>query len=141
MFNPRYGSVGLFAVPFHFFFEMLGPIVELGGYGVVVLAVLLHQLNVRFLYLFLSVAVLYGIVVSLVGILLQGIVLRSYPRLRSLARMGLYAVLDNVGYRQLTSWWRTKAYVTFYTRRASWGKIDRGGYPSAQAVTEKNPGQ
>lgn len=141
MFNPRYGSVGLFAVPFHFFFEMLGPIVELVGYGVVVLAVLLHQLNVRFLYLFLSVAVLYGIVVSLVGILLQGIALRSYPRLRSLARMGLYAVLDNVGYRQLTSWWRTKAYITFYTRRASWGKIDRGGYPSAQPVAGKNPGQ
>lgn len=141
MLNPRYGIVGMFAMPFYFFFEMLGPMVELIGYAVVVLAVLLHQLDVRFLYLFLAVAVLYGIVVSLVGILLQGVALRSYPRLKSLAKMGAYAVLDNVGYRQLTAWWRTKAYVTYYTRRASWGKVDRVGYPGTQAAGGKDPSQ
>jgi len=141
MLNPRYGIVGMFAMPFYFFFEMLGPMVELIGYAVVVLAVLLHQLDVRFLYLFLAVAVLYGIVVSLVGILLQGVALRSYPRLKSLAKLGAYAVLDNVGYRQLTAWWRTKAYVTYYTRRASWGKVDRVGYPGTQAAGGKDPSQ
>jgi cellulose synthase/poly-beta-1,6-N-acetylglucosamine synthase-like glycosyltransferase len=139
--NPRYGTVGMLAMPFYFFFEMLGPIVELFGYGVVVLAVVLHQLDVRFLYLFLAVAILYGVIVSLAGIMLQGIALGNYPRYRSLAKMGLYAILDNVGYRQLTSWWRTKAYVTYYTRRASWGKIDRGGYPSTQAEAERSPVQ
>ena len=67
-------------------------------------------------------------VVLRTGVALQGVVLRHYPRLTSLLKMGLFAVLDNLGYRQVNSWWRTKAYVTFYTRRARWGTIERAGY-------------
>jgi cellulose synthase/poly-beta-1,6-N-acetylglucosamine synthase-like glycosyltransferase len=128
LFNPRYGLLGLFATPFYFFLEMLGPVVELGGYVMIVLAYLLGLLNIDFLYLFLAVAILYGVVVSLLGIALQGVVLRHYPRLPSLLKMGLFAVLDNLGYRQVNSWWRTKAYVTFYTRRDRWGTMERTGY-------------
>jgi cellulose synthase/poly-beta-1,6-N-acetylglucosamine synthase-like glycosyltransferase len=130
LFNPRYGRVGMFAIPFHFFFEMLGPVVELTGYVMIVLAYVMGFLNIEFLYLFLSLAILYGIVVSLLGIALEGVVLRHYPRLGSLSKMCFYAVLDNVGYRQVNTWWRTKAYVTYYTRRNRWGAQEREGYPS-----------
>lgn len=137
--NPRYGVVGLASMPFHFFFEMLGPLVELGGYLIVFLAFFLGVLAVSYLYLFLMVAVLYGIIISMLGIALEGVVLGRYPRLPSLARMALFAVLDNFGYRQLNTWWRTKAFVTFYTRRRRWGTVERVGY-AGQAAEPLPPG-
>ena len=128
LFNPRYGVVGLFAMPFYFFFEMLGPVVELSGYAVIVLAQVFGFLGLRFLWLFLSVAVVYGVIVSLLGIALEGVALQRFPRLPALAKMMFFALLDNLGYRQVNTWWRTKAYVTYYTRRSSWGATERAGH-------------
>lgn len=128
LFRPRYGFVGMVAIPFHYFFEMLGPFVELGGYFIVFLAYFLGVLAVDYLYLFLAVAVLYGIIVSMLGIALQGVVLGHYPRLAALSKMALFAVLDNFGYRQVNTWWRTKAFVTFHTRKSKWGEMDHAGF-------------
>lgn len=128
LFNPRYGVIGMFAMPFYLFFEMFGPLVELFGYVMVVLALVLGQLDARFLYLFLSVAILYGIIVSLTAVFLEGISFRRYPRLGSLIRLSFYALVENVGYRQINTWWRAKAYLTYFTRKKSWGEMDRTGF-------------
>jgi len=126
--NPRYGVIGLFAMPYFFFFEMLGPVIELLGYAVVVLAVVLGYLNYQFLFLFLALAVLYGVIVSLIAVYLEGIAFKRYPKLGSLLKMGLYCFIENLGYRQLNSWWRSKAYFTYFTRKRKWGKSVRIGY-------------
>ena len=128
IFNPAYGPVGMLSMPFYFFFEMLGPVVEILGYAVIVLAQVFGFLGLTFLWLFLSVAVLYGIIVSLLGIALEGVALQHFPRLSSLAKMTFFALLDNLGYRQVNTWWRTKAYVTYYTRRSKWGDMERASY-------------
>lgn len=131
--NPRYGSIGLVAMPYFFFFEMMGPVIELSGYVVVVLALLLGFLNVQFFYLFLSLAVLYSIAVSLFAVLLQGVTFRHYSRVPALLKLGFYSIMENVGYRQVNAWWRTKAFVTVFTRRQSWGAISRKGYGEEMA--------
>jgi len=128
LFNPRYGIIGLFAMPYFFFFEMIGPAIELLGYAAVVLAVVLGYLNFQFLYLFLALAILYGVIISLIAVYLEGIAYKRYPRLASLLKLSLYSFLENLGYRQLNSWWRSKAYVTYFTRKRKWGKSVRMGY-------------
>ncbi|HEY5494771.1 MAG TPA: glycosyltransferase [Candidatus Anoxymicrobiaceae bacterium] len=139
LFNPVYGTVGMLSMPFYFFFEMLGPVVELLGYAVIVLAQAFGFLGLKFLWLFLSVAVLYGIIVSLLGIALEGVALQHFPRVRSLAKMTFYAVLENLGYRQVNTWWRTKAYVTYYTRKTKWGDMERQAYSGASPSPDKEP--
>lgn len=136
LFNPRYGAAGMLAYPFYFFFEMLGPVVELLGYVMVVLAQVYGLLEKSFLILFLVVAVLYGIIVSLYGIILDGIALGRFPRLPALAKMSFFAVLDNVGYRQLNTWWRVKAYFTVALRRNRWGRREERGRARERLTVE-----
>jgi cellulose synthase/poly-beta-1,6-N-acetylglucosamine synthase-like glycosyltransferase len=126
--NPRYGAIGMLAMPYYTFFEMMGPLIELLGYVMVAVTIALGLIGFQFLYLFLSVAVIYGMIVSLLGIFIEGVAYGHYPRLPALLKLGAFAVLDNVGYRQLNTWWRTKAYFTYYTRRRRWGHSDRTRY-------------
>ena len=65
---------------------------------------------------------------SLLGIALEGVALQRFHRLPALAKMMFFALLDNLGYRQVNTWWRTKAYVTYYTRRSSLGATERAGH-------------
>lgn len=131
LFNPRYGVIGLFGMPYFFFFEMIGPMVELLGYVAVVLALALGYVNFQFFFLFIALAILYGVVVSLTAVYLEGLAFRRYPKVTSLLKLGLYSFLDNLGYRQINSYWRTKAYFTYFTRKRKWGKMDRMGYGEA----------
>ncbi|MBU1669489.1 MAG: glycosyltransferase [Actinobacteria bacterium] len=126
--NPRYGPIGLVAMPYFFLFEMIGPAIELTGYVFIVLALVLGLLNVQFLYLFLALAFGYAIAVSLFAVLLEGIALQHYPRVPALLKLAFYSVAENIGYRQINAWWRTKAFFTLFTRKQSWGAMERRGY-------------
>ncbi len=129
--NPRYGTIGLFAMPYFFFFEMLGPAVELLGYIAVVLAIIFGFIDYQFFVLFIAVAFLYSMVVSLFAVYLEGFAFQRYPRIRSLLWLALFAIIENVGYRQINAWWRTKAYFTYFTRKRTWGAMERTGYGEA----------
>ena len=81
MFNPRYGNVGMLAFPYFFFFEMLGPFIEILGYAAIVLSFLLGILNTWFFLLFVTVAVLYGIFLSDRGRAARGDLVPPLPEL------------------------------------------------------------
>src|SRR5215213_1058425 len=55
--NPRYGTVGLLAMPYFFLFEFLGPVVELLGYIAVPLSLLFGFLDIEFAITFFLAAV------------------------------------------------------------------------------------
>ncbi len=126
--NPRYGSVGMFAFPFAALFEALGPFVEVTGYLVVTVSFLLGILNAQFFMLFLALAVLYGVLLSVSAILLEEISFRRYPAWEDLTRLVLFGVLENFGYRQLLSAFKVMALWDFLRRKRMWGKMDREGF-------------
>lgn len=128
LFNPRYGSVGWFAMPYYLFFEALGPIVELTGYAVTIVGVSLGLVDWVFAELLFLVAVVYGTLNSLLAIVLEEVSFRRYPRVRDLIRMAAYGVLENFGYRQLTTWWRVRGIVAYARGEQSWGTMTRKGF-------------
>jgi cellulose synthase/poly-beta-1,6-N-acetylglucosamine synthase-like glycosyltransferase len=128
LFNPRYGVVGMFAVPYFLIFEALSPIVELGGYVVTLIAFLLGWLDWRFAELFFLAAVAYGALVSVTAVILEEVSFRRYPRLLDLLRLAMYGVIENFGYRQLTLWWRLRGTWDFLRGRAEWGVMVRRGF-------------
>jgi len=124
-FNPRYGIIGLYAYPYFFFFEMLGPIIEIIGYIFIPLSYILGILNLKYFTLFLIASILYGIILSIGAILLEEYTFNKYPSLRQVIKLTLYAIFENFGYRQLTSLYRFEAIFKYRKLKHSWGKIKR----------------
>jgi hypothetical protein len=120
LFDPRYGVVGLFAMPYFLLFEMLGPLIELTGYATLVLAAALGVLDPRFALLFFSTAVLVGFSLSVASLFLEELSFRRYPRWSQMALLLVYGVLENVCYRQLTLVWRLRATLAYMFGSREW---------------------
>ncbi len=53
---------------------------------------------------------------------------RIYPNLSQLGLLALVVVAENLGYRQLNSWWRLVGLWRWATQReAKWGEMKRKG--------------
>ena len=127
-FNPRAGVVGLFAYPFFFFFELLGPVVETLGYCVFTYSCFMGWVNWPFALLFLSTAVLLGVLLSASSLLLEELSFRRYPKTKDVLLLFFYGILENFGYRQLLAWWRFIALLEYVLGKKSWGTMERKGF-------------
>jgi hypothetical protein len=128
LFNPRYGRVGLLAVPFYTFGEMLAPLVEVFGYLVTALGLISGVVDSSFALLFVLVAWGYGMLLSLWAVVLEEVSFRRYGRPSDLARFLLFATIENFGYRQRTVWWRLRVFYSVLTQRHTWGEMTRRGF-------------
>ncbi|GFP74553.1 glycosyltransferase family 2 protein [Clostridium fungisolvens] len=126
--NPRYGVVGLFGVPYFWIFEMLGPVIEILGYIFIPLSYAFGLLNTSYFILFLVASILYGIVLSIGAILLEEYTFSKYPSVKQLLKLSWYGILENFGYRQMTTLFRIDAIIRFKKFRNKWGKIKRNRF-------------
>jgi cellulose synthase/poly-beta-1,6-N-acetylglucosamine synthase-like glycosyltransferase len=131
LFRPRYGRIGFIAMPFFLFGEMIAPVVELVGYVVTAIGLWQGFLNLPFALLFLLVAWGYGMLLSIWGIVLEEVGFRRYSRWSDLGRLLFYATLENFGYRQLTVWFRLRAFWSAMRYRHVWGRMVRTGFAPA----------
>jgi hypothetical protein len=129
--RPRYGIIGLVALPGFFLFEMLSPVIEFSGYIVLPLLLLLGYVPISFASPLLVLSVLYSILVSVLAVLLEDITFRRYPKASDMAVLVGAAVLENLGYRQLTVWWRVRAFWEYWRGDLSWGAMERRGVGAA----------
>ena len=125
--NPRYGAFGVLAMPFYLVFEMLGPIVAVGGYLILPLAAVLGMLSMKLMIAFMIVALLLGILLSVSALALEELSFRRHTRNREAVRLLVYAVLDNLGYRQLNDVYRALGLIDFMRKKHSWGEMERRG--------------
>jgi cellulose synthase/poly-beta-1,6-N-acetylglucosamine synthase-like glycosyltransferase len=128
LFNPKYGRAGMIAFPYFFVFEMLGPVIELGGYLSFGVTILAGRAEWPIVIAFLSVAIVFGGALSLAAVALEELSFRRYPRVRDLLHLFLLALLDNLGYRQLSAWWRLKGTISAARGVQGWGRMTRKGF-------------
>ncbi len=122
----RGGLVGWVAFPFMLLFEAFGPVIELGGYLFVLALSLSGMISGQVLLTFLFVAVGFGILLSVSGLLLEELTFHVYPRPRHLLLLLFAVVVENFGYRQLNSWWRFIGLVRWLRGgQAKWGEMKR----------------
>ena len=137
--RPRFGVIGLLSMPSFVLFEMLGPLVELSGYVIVPLCYLFGILDASFMVLFLTLAVLYGILLSVSAVLLEDMAFRRYPRIRDLSLLVLVGALENLGYRQATAWWRARAFWDYWRGDLGWGRMERRGITGTKSGGGRPP--
>ena len=127
LFRPSYGAFGMFALPYFLIFEFLGPVIELAGPPVTILAYFLHDLNTLFLIAFLVIAFMLGLVLTTAALALEEFNFRRHTAGREVARMLWYAVFENFGYRQLNDFWRILAFFDLARKKKGWGAQVRKG--------------
>jgi cellulose synthase/poly-beta-1,6-N-acetylglucosamine synthase-like glycosyltransferase len=130
-FNPRYGALGMLGVPYFVLFELVGPLLEVAGYIVLPVAVISGALSPTFLIAFAVVSVLLGVLLSVSALALEEFSFRRHRLGREAARLILFAVLENFGYRQFISFARAKAFVDLARRNRAWGEQKRKGIGGA----------
>jgi cellulose synthase/poly-beta-1,6-N-acetylglucosamine synthase-like glycosyltransferase len=128
LFNPRYGMTGMLAMPFYLIFEMMGPFVELLGYVIFIFFLVTGQLNSPFALRFFLLAVVYGMILSLSALLIEEFSLQRFPRLSDIVQMAVFAVLENVVYRQWLVLIRVKAFFDLMGGDTGWGAMEKKGF-------------
>jgi cellulose synthase/poly-beta-1,6-N-acetylglucosamine synthase-like glycosyltransferase len=133
--NPRYGVVGMLSLPFFVAFEFLGAFVETFGYITVVVSLALGVVNVSFAIVFLAVAVLSGVLLSLAAVLLEDLAFRRFERQGELLQLVAYCLAENFGYRQLMTCYRVRGFFAYLRGNKAWGEIRRVGFAPAPTAT------
>jgi cellulose synthase/poly-beta-1,6-N-acetylglucosamine synthase-like glycosyltransferase len=126
--RARYGKVGLVAFPYFFFLEMFGPAIELGGYLAFALSGALGLVDWRVVLAFLTLAFIFGVMLSVASVTLEEMTFRRYENSVDLVRLFLLAIVENIGYRQLSMYWRVKGLVSAARGQQGWGVMQRKGF-------------
>jgi len=128
LFNPRYGAVGMFLMPFFAIFEMLGPIVESLGYIWVPFAWATGQLDNTFAALFFINAMLLGSLMTVLTLVMEEASFQFQRGVRARLILAAAALLENIGYRQATLFFRLRGIIAYLRGVKTWGKMERQGY-------------
>jgi cellulose synthase/poly-beta-1,6-N-acetylglucosamine synthase-like glycosyltransferase len=132
--NPRYGRAGALGLGQILLFDVIGPIAELLGYVLLPLMWLLGILSIDYLFAFLAVTFALGVTVSVGALAVEEMELRRFPKAKDLLDLGLAALIENFGYRQLNSLWRLQGLWQWLRGVRAWGEMSRRGFgPSAPA--------
>src|SRR5207249_4559107 len=124
-FNPRYGTVGMVAVPYFWIFEAIAPVVEALGYIVLPISFLAGVLFWQFALMFVLLAVMLGMLVSPVSVGIETLLLARYPRVRDRVTLFLAGFLEFFGYRQMLTVSRRPSATTRTTGssvRTAWAR-------------------
>ena len=151
LWDSKYGRIGWFALPSFWLFEYLGPLVEVAGYVVILLLLLLQGMigqqliGTEYLLAFLLASLGYGVLINVLAVLVgawrfrYGLAdrlqrqLLPFSRRREVLILLVYAVLENFGYRQLTLYWRLRGLWDAWRGKTGWEKFGRVGFRPGEA--------
>ena len=138
-FRPRYGTLGLVALPYFILVELLAPLVELVGLLGLGAGLLLGAVDGSFALLFFLVAYGFGILLSCLTLVLDELSFQRYTRIRDRLVLLPWVVLESLGYRQLTAYWRLRGLVKFMRGRTDWGVMTRTGFAAQKGSADSSP--
>lgn len=127
-FNIKYKGVGMFAVPYNWFFELIGATVEALGYFIIPFSLLMGELNLFFFISYFLIATMLGISISIGGLILEQFTKKGVMSTRQCMQLAKYAVLENFGYRQLITLFRMEGMLKYRKLKNKWGSIKRKSF-------------
>jgi cellulose synthase/poly-beta-1,6-N-acetylglucosamine synthase-like glycosyltransferase len=123
LFNRKYGVIGMMSFPFQLYIEGFGAAVEFLGYFMIPMALMLGIVPPTLFVLFVVLGLVYGSFLSVGAVLLEELTYRRYPGFKDLSTLLGFAVIENIGYRQLVLYYRFQGLVRFLTGFRSWEKV------------------
>jgi hypothetical protein len=105
----------------------LGAAVEFLGYLLIPVGIFLGMVPAALLLVFILLGFIYGGFLSVGAVLLEELTYRRYPRLRDLLTLVVFAMLENIGYRQLVLYYRFQGFLKFLAGNRRWEKVAHAG--------------
>ena len=133
--NPRYGVTGLVVFPYYAFVELLAPVIEAMGLISLALGLIFGIVDWNFAALFYLTAYGLGTALTAFTLILEDLSFHRYETFRDRALLFLWALLENLGYRQMTVYWRLRGLWKFLRGRKDWGAMERKGFKPIAAPT------
>jgi cellulose synthase/poly-beta-1,6-N-acetylglucosamine synthase-like glycosyltransferase len=134
----RYGVLGIVVFPY-FLGELLAPVIEAIGLLGLAIALPLGAVDASFAVMYFLVPYGIGLLLNVCTLLLEEHGLRRYERMDDRLRMLPWAVLEGLGYRQLTVVWRLRGLIRFLRGRTDWGSMTRRGFATEQEPAAPAP--
>jgi len=131
IFNPRYGATGMLSMPFHLLIEVIGPVIEAAGTVIFLpLSFIFLGTPLSLFLLFLVLSVGYGTLLSMGSVVLEEMTLRRYPRVKDVLILMAFAVIENMGYRQIITLFRAWGVLQSLRGRRSnqWEIVEHTGF-------------
>lgn len=133
-FNPSYGALGLLVFPYFVFGELLAPVIEAMGLLIMILIIALGEIDLSFACLFFLVAYGYGILLSLAALTIEEFTFHRTATLMDRVWLVLWCLFENIGFRQLTVYWRLRGLIKYARGSRDWGVMTRRGFPNTGAT-------
>jgi cellulose synthase/poly-beta-1,6-N-acetylglucosamine synthase-like glycosyltransferase len=131
LFKRRYGRIGCLALPYLWLFELLAPVIEVGGIITIVLAACLGALSREFFVQFLLFGYAFATVISIGSVLQEEITYKRYNDWQDVGRLVSCCFLEHFPYRQLHMIWRLKGLWQYLRGDTVWAAGKRKGLESA----------
>ncbi len=130
--NPRYGTLGILVIPYFVLVEALGPIIEAIGTAGLVVGFSLGLVNLQVALLFFLAVYGWGLLFSFGVLVLDDLTYRRYLAFADRLYLLCWALLEPLGYRQLSVFWQLRGTLSALRRRSGWGDMTRRGFSIGQ---------
>ncbi len=133
LFRPRYGLIGCLALPYLWLFELLAPVIEIGGIATILLAAYLGALSSAFFLQFILFGYAFATMISIGSVLQEELTYKRYNDWQDVARLVSYCFLEHFPYRQLHMIWRLQGLWQYLRGDMAWRPLKRQGLESARS--------
>lgn len=126
LFHPKGGSAGWLAFPIFILFEWLSPAVLVFAYVYTALCYFTGLWSAQATLAFLVLEIGLGVLTSVTVLLVDELSFHIYPKFRQVSLLFVAALAENLGFRQLTSYWRLLGLWRWMIgAKGGWGTITR----------------
>ena len=108
--------------------------IEAVGLVSLVLGLILGVIDWNFALLFYLTAYGLGTALTAFTLILEDLSFHRYETFRDRALLFWWALVENLGYRQMTVYWRLRGLWKFLRGRKEWGAMERKGFRPVTAT-------
>ena len=128
MFNPKYGKLGMVSLPYWFFFEFLGPLVEFLGYIIFIVFLLLGIINWQFFFILFALVVSMGFLYSIYGILVDLVSYQVYTKRKDFLSLIGTAFSEPFYFHPIVVKAGVNGFIDYFKKSHGWGEMTRQGF-------------
>ena len=126
--NPKYGRIGMVALPYQWIFEFLAPVIEAAGWIALIATAELGLVGKQHLEVLLLSGYLTSALLSVAAVVQEELVYHRYSAWADLLRLIGYCFLEPLFYRPLNTVWRLRGLWHYVRKKNSWQLLPRSGF-------------